>query len=163
MRQGLTLIPVINKIDLPNADPQKVRREIEDELAIEAGEAILVSAKTGAGVATLLQAIITAIAPPVDKRQENLQALLFDSWFDPFLGAVSLVRVAAGVVTSGQRIEMMSSNKKFEVQKIGKLTPKPVEVEGMNAGEVGYISGAIKNIADTEVGGYHHLCGASSY
>ena len=152
MQQGLTLLPVINKIDLPNADPQKVRQEIEDELAIEASEAILVSAKTGEGVATLLQTIITVVSPPADKRQENLQALIFDSWFDPFLGAVSLVRVAAGVVTSGQRIEMMSSGKKFEVQKIGKLTPKPVEVEGINAGEVGYLSGAIKNIADTEVG-----------
>lgn len=152
MRLNLTMIPVINKIDLPNADTERVRQEIEDELAIEAEQALLVSAKTGEGVAQLLRAIITAISPPRDNRAQRLRALIFDSWFDPFLGAVSLVRVEAGMITRGQRIMMMSSGKRFEVLKLSRLTPKAVAVEQLGTGEVGCLSGAIKNIADTEVG-----------
>ena len=152
MRLNLTLIPVINKIDLPSADAARVRQEIEDELAIEATQAVLVSAKTGAGVAELLQTIVHSIEPPQDSRAERLRALIFDSWFDPFLGAVSLVRVKAGQLRRGQRIMMMASGKKFEVLKLSRLTPKAVAVEALGSGEVGCVSGAIKNIADTEVG-----------
>lgn len=152
MRLNLTLIPVINKIDLPSADAARVRQEIEDELAIEATQAVLVSAKTGTGVAELLQTIVHSIEPPQDTRAERLQALIFDSWFDPFLGAVSLVRVKAGQLRRGQRIMMMASGKKFEVLKLSRLTPKAVTVEALGSGEVGCVSGAIKNIADTEVG-----------
>ena len=152
MQLNLTLIPVINKIDLPSADAERVRQEIEDELAIEAEHAVLVSAKTGEGVAALLQAIVSRIAPPADNRGERLRALIFDSWFDPFLGAVSLVRVAAGQLKRGQRIIMMARDKKFDVLKLNRLTPKPVAIEALGTGEVGCLSGAIKNIADTEVG-----------
>ena len=152
MRLNLTLIPVINKIDLPNADAERVRQEIEDELAIEAEQAVLVSAKTGEGVAALLAAIVADIAPPTDKRTERLRALIFDSWFDPFLGAVSLVRVEAGQLRQGQRIMMMANGKKFEALKLSRLTPKAVAVDALSTGEVGCLSGAIKNIADTEVG-----------
>ena len=152
MRLNLTLIPVINKIDLPSADAERVRQEIEDELAIEAEHAVLVSAKTGEGVAALLQAIVSRIAPPADNRTERLRALIFDSWFDPFLGAVSLVRVEAGQLRRGQRIIMMARGKKFDVLKLSRLTPKPVAIEELGTGEVGCLSGAIKNIADTEVG-----------
>lgn len=152
MQHGLTLLPVINKIDLPSADPERVKQEIEDELAIEADDALLVSAKSGQGIELLLQAIIARIVPPTDHRRQPLQALIFDSWFDPFLGAMCLVRVASGKVQIGQRIAMMSSDKQFEVQKLGKLTPKPLEVKELTCGEVGYLSGAIKNISDTRVG-----------
>ena len=152
MQLDLTLIPVINKIDLPSADAERVRQEIEDELAIEAEHAVLVSAKTGEGVADLLQAIVSRISPPADNRTERLRALIFDSWFDPFLGAVSLVRVEAGQIKRGQRIIMMARGKKFDVLKLSRLTPKPVAIEELGTGEVGCLSGAIKNIADTEVG-----------
>lgn len=152
MQHGLVLLPVINKIDLPSADPDRVRQEIEDELAIEADEALLVSAKNGQGIDRLLQAIVARIIPPNDHRHQPLQALIFDSWFDPFLGAMCLVRVASGKVQVGQRIAMMSNGKQFEVQKLGKLTPKPLEVKELTSGEVGYLSGAIKNISDTRVG-----------
>ena len=152
MRLNLTLIPVINKIDLPSADAERVRQEIEEELAIEADQAVLVSAKTGAGVAELLKTIVSSIAPPVDDSSERVRALIFDSWFDPFLGAVSLVRVEAGKLQRGQRIMMMANGKKFELLKLSRLTPKAVVVEELGTGEVGCISAAIKNIADTEVG-----------
>ena len=152
MQLDLTLIPVINKIDLPSADAERVRQEIEDELAIEAEHAVLVSAKTGEGVADLLQAIVSRISPPADNRTERVRALIFDSWFDPFLGAVSLVRVEAGQIKRGQRIIMMARGKKFDVLKLSRLTPKPVAIEELGTGEVGCLSGAIKNIADTEVG-----------
>ena len=152
MQHGLTMLPVINKIDLPSADPDRVKQEIEDELAIEADQALLVSAKSGQGIDLLLQAIVSRIVPPNDQRQQPLQALIFDSWFDPFLGAMCLVRIASGKVQVGQRIAMMSNNKQFEVQKLGKLTPKPIEVKELTSGEVGYLSGAIKNISDTRVG-----------
>ena len=152
MGHNLALIPVINKIDLPNADVDKVREEIEDELAIDSSEAILVSAKTGIGIKELLGAIITRINAPPANSNARLQALIFDSWFDPFLGAISLVRLAAGSLQRGQRILMMSSSKAFEIQKVGILTPKPVEVESLSCGEVGYVCAAIKNITDTRVG-----------
>lgn len=153
MEHNLALIPVINKIDLPNADVDKVREEIEDELAIDSSEAILVSAKTGVGIKELLEAIIARIdAPTADNSSARLQALIFDSWFDPFLGAISLVRLAAGSLQRGQRILMMSSAKTFEIQKVGVLTPKPIEVERLSCGEVGYVCAAIKNITDTRVG-----------
>ena len=152
MQHGLTLLPVINKIDLPSADPDRVKQEIEDELAIEADQALLVSAKSGQGIDLLLQAIVSRIVPPNDQRQQPLQALIFDSWFDPFLGAMCLVRIASGKVQVGQRITMMANGKQFEVQKLGKLTPKPLEVKQLTNGEVGYLSGAIKNISDTRVG-----------
>jgi GTP-binding protein LepA len=152
MRAGLTLIPVINKIDLPSADPDRVAIEIEEELAIEATGAIRVSAKSGIGIADLLEAIVERIPPPKDLRSEPLRALIFDSWFDSYLGAVSLVRVMSGEINLNQKITMMSSGKSFEVLKIGKLRPKPVDVPNLSAGEVGFISGSIKTVSDTRVG-----------
>ncbi|MEY4631416.1 MAG: hypothetical protein RIQ81_1536 [Pseudomonadota bacterium] len=152
MRHDLALIPVINKIDLPSADPDRVRGEIEEELAIEASEAVLVSAKTGQGIEDLLEAIVQRIPPPKDRREEPLQALIFDSWFDPYLGAVSLLRVMAGQIKLHQRMQMMSTGKTFEVLKVGKLTPKPVDASALSAGEVGFVAGSIKAVADTRVG-----------
>lgn len=152
MANNLTLIPVINKIDLPSADPDRVKLEIEEELAIEADSAVLCSAKSGIGISDVLEAIVARIPPPPDTRSGNLQALIFDSWFDPYLGAVSLVRVKSGEMNVGGRMMMMSSGKSFEILKLAKLTPKALEVRNLAAGEVGIVSGSIKAVADTSVG-----------
>jgi GTP-binding protein LepA len=152
MANELTLIPVINKIDLPSADPERVRAEIEEELAIDASEAVLASAKTGIGIKDILEAIVARVPPPPDRLQEPLQALIFDSWFDPYLGAVSLIRVMAGEIRKGQKMQMMSTGRSFEVLKVGKPTPKIVDVDYMRSGEVGIVSGSIKGVADTRVG-----------
>jgi GTP-binding protein LepA len=149
---NLTLIPVINKIDLPSADPERVKGEIEEELAIEADNAILCSAKSGIGISELLEAIVERIPPPKDRREEELKALIFDSWFDPYLGAVSLVRVISGKMKVGEKMMMMSTGKSYEILKLAKLTPKAVEVRELSAGEVGITSGSIKGVADTRVG-----------
>jgi GTP-binding protein LepA len=152
MRGKLTLIPVINKIDLPSADPDRVAQEIEDELAIDATEAVKCSAKSRIGIEDVLEAVVTRIPPPNDHNDRQLRALIFDSWFDPYLGAVSLIRVKDGVIAKGQRMQMMSHGKTFEVLKLGKLTPKAVEVTEISCGEVGFVSGSIKAVADTRVG-----------
>ena len=152
MQNGLELIPVINKIDLPSADPERVMLEIEEELTIEASDAQCVSAKTGQGIRDLLEAIVKTVPPPNDTPNEPLQGLIFDSWFDPYLGAVSLIRVMAGVITKGQRMQMMSTGKSFEVLKVAKLTPKIVDVKQLGPGECGIVAGSIKAVADTQVG-----------
>lgn len=152
MGGDLTLIPVINKIDLPSADPDRVRLEIEDELSIDSNLVVLTSAKTGVGISELLEAIVKIVPPPADTRQERLRALIFDSWFDAYLGAISLIRVMDGMVKVGDRIKMMSTDKTFEVQKIGIFTPKPVNQDALHAGEVGFIAANIKEVADTRVG-----------
>ena len=149
---NLALVPVVNKIDLPSADPDKVLAEIEDELAIEAADAVLVSAKTGTGIGELLEAIVRKIPPPEDRRQQPLQALIFDSWFDAYLGAVSLCRVVSGKLRLRQPMQMMSTGKTFEVLKLSKLTPRAIDVEELICGDVGLVSGSIKAIADTRVG-----------
>ena len=152
MQQKLTLIPVINKIDLPSAEPERVMQEIEDELTIEASDAIPCSAKAGIGINEVLQAVVERIPPPADNRNDSLRALIFDSWFDPYLGAVSLIRIKAGKIRKGQKMQMMSTGNQFEVLKVSKLTPKAVEVAGLTVGEVGVVSGSIKAVADTRVG-----------
>jgi GTP-binding protein LepA len=152
MKSNLTLLPVINKIDLPSADVERVRAEIENELVIDASDAIPCSAKAGIGIKEILEAVILKFPPPADRRDDPLQALIFDSWFDTFLGAVSLVRVKAGSVTRGQQMRLMSSGKDFEVHKVARLTPKPVDCEILTVGEVGILAGNIKTVSDTKVG-----------
>lgn len=152
MRSNLALIPVINKIDLPSADPDRVAQEIEDELAIDALEAVKCSAKAGIGIQDVLEAVVKRVPPPSDNNTEKLRALIFDSWFDPYLGAVSLIRVKDGIIKKGQRMQMMSTGKNYEVLKIGKLMPKGVEVDQLSCGEVGFVAGSIKAVADTRVG-----------
>ncbi len=152
MQHDLAIIPVINKIDLPSAEPLKVMEEIENELAIEATEAILTSAKTGKGVDELLKAIIERIPPPKDRNEEPLKALIFDSWFDAYLGAVSMVRLMSGTLKKGDKIKMMSTGRDFECLSIGRLTPKPVATKELRSGEVGFVSGSIKTVSDTKVG-----------
>jgi GTP-binding protein LepA len=152
MASNLELIPVINKIDLPSADPERVKGEIEEELAIDSSHAVLASAKAGIGIKEILEAIVARVPPPKNSPLQPLQALIFDSWFDSYLGAVSLIRVMAGRISKGQKMQMMSSGKVFEVLKVGKLSPKIVDVESMGCGEVGIVAGSIKAVADTRVG-----------
>ena len=147
----LTIVPVVNKIDLPSADVERVCIEIEDELAIEAEEAIPCSAKTGQGVAEILEAIVKRVPPP-PLQPAPLRALIFDSWFDSYLGAVSLVRVMSGEIKKGQRIKMMSTGKDYEINTVAKLTPKAVPVAALGCGEVGIVSGSIKTVSETRVG-----------
>jgi GTP-binding protein LepA len=152
IEQGVEVVPVINKIDLPSADPAKVVREIEEIIGIPAEDAELVSAKTGEGVDRLLETIIRRIPPPKGDPQGPLQALIIDSWFDNYVGVVSLVRVMNGRVAVGEKIRMMSTGRSFEVDKLGRFTPKSVASRDLLAGDVGFIVAGIKDIDGAPVG-----------
>jgi GTP-binding protein LepA len=149
---GLEIIPVINKIDLPSADVARTKEMIEQAVGLDASDAILVSAKTGDGVPDVLEAIVKRIPPPKGLPKAHLQALLFDSWFDSYRGVIVLTRVFQGRLHRGQRIRLWWNGKVFEVESLGVLTPKPVEVEALDAGEVGFLIANIKNVADTKIG-----------
>ncbi|MEN2985113.1 MAG: translation elongation factor 4 [Thermodesulfovibrionaceae bacterium] len=146
------IIPVINKIDLPQADPEKVKRQIEDILGIDASQAILASAKEGIGTEEILEAVVKKIPPPVGNPDAHLRAMIFDSWFDNYLGVIILVRVFDGVIKKGMRIKLFATEKDYEVQRLGVLTPYPKDVEKLSAGEVGFVVAGIKNISDTKIG-----------
>ncbi|MBI3014492.1 MAG: elongation factor 4 [Candidatus Tectomicrobia bacterium] len=148
----LTVIPVINKIDLPNADPDRIKRQIEEVLGIEAGDAILASAKLGSGVREILSAIIARIPAPRGNPEAPCKALIFDSWFDTYRGVVALIRMFDGEVRQGTVIQLMSSGKCFEVEEVGILRPKLTPLPQLSAGEVGYLIAGIKQVGDTEVG-----------
>ncbi len=150
--QGLEVVPVLNKIDLPTADPERVKAEIEDLIGIEAGDALLVSAKTGEGVEALLEAIVARIPPPRGGPEEPLRALIVDSWFDAYLGVVSLVRVKEGRIAPGDRIRVMSTGRVYEVGEVGIFTPRRRPREALQAGEVGYVVAGIKEVDGAPVG-----------
>lgn len=152
MENNLEIIPVINKIDLPSADPGKVKREIEDTLAIDCSEAILASAKEGIGTEEILEAIVKRIPPPKGSPDASLRALIFDSWYDNYQGVIVIVRVFDGVLKKGMKIRLMSNNKDFEVSEVGILTPKMKKTDELIAGEVGYVIAGIKNVSDTRIG-----------
>jgi len=152
LENNLEIIPVINKIDLPNADPDRVKREIEDVIGLPAGEAILASAKMGTGVREILEAIVQKIPPPRGDASGRLAALIFDSHYDPYKGVIAYVRVRDGVVAPGQMIRMMESGRDFEVAQTGVFRPALVEVPCLSAGEVGFIAAGIKNVRDIRVG-----------
>jgi len=152
IEQGLEVLPVINKIDLPSAEPARVVTEIEEIIGIEATDAVLVSAKTGEGVPELLEAIIRRIPPPRGDRAAPLQALIIDSWFDNYVGVVSLVRVVNGVLRRGERIRVMSTGRSHGVDRLGRFTPKPVALESLSAGEVGFVMAGVKEIDGAPVG-----------
>src|SRR5579871_1827841 len=149
---NLTIIPVINKIDLPAAQPDQVKEQIENVLAIPAADALLISAKSGLGVEDVLEAVVARVPPPKGTAEAPLQALIFDSWFDPFRGAVILVRVMNGRITRQMKIRLCSNNEIYEVETLGALTPKPVAYEELAAGDVGFIVANIKRVADARVG-----------
>jgi len=152
IEQGLEVIPVLNKIDLPAAEPARVITEIEDVIGIEARDAISVSAKSGVGVPELLEQLIARIPPPVGDYNAPLQALIIDSWFDSYLGVVSLVKVKQGRVRKGQKIVVMSTGRAYMVDKVGRFTPKRVDVDELKAGEVGCVISGVKEIDGVPVG-----------
>lgn len=152
MRTNLAIVPVINKIDLPSADPAKVRAEIEDILALDGAEAILVSAKYGQGIDEILEAIVARIPPPQGDPAAPLKALIFDSWFDSYQGVIIYVRLYEGSVAPGMRIRLMSSGSLFEVGQVGVFTPGMRPVERLGAGEVGYIVAGIRDVRLSRVG-----------
>jgi GTP-binding protein LepA len=149
---NLTIVPVINKIDLPAAQPDFVKEQIENVLAIPAADALMISAKSGIGVQDVLEAIVARIPPPKGRAENPLQALIFDSWFDIYRGAVVLVRVMEGRVTNNMKIRLVYSNEVYEVEQLGTLTPKPVALEELEAGDVGFVVANIKDVADARMG-----------
>jgi GTP-binding protein LepA len=152
IEQGLEVLPVINKIDLPTADPAKVIREIEEIIGIDAQDALRISAKTGEGVPALLNQIVRRIPPPRGKVEAPLQALIIDSWFDSYVGVVSLVRVVNGRMDIGSRIAVHSTQRRYVVDRLGVFTPRAAERESLGAGEVGYLIASIKEIDAAPVG-----------
>lgn len=152
LEHNLEIVPVINKIDLPSADPEKTRDQIEDAIGIDCSDAILASAKEGIGTKEILEAIIKKIPSPKGDDDKPLKALLFDSWFDNFQGVIVLVRVFDGKVRSGTRIQLMATGSIFEVSQVGIFSPKIEPVRELSAGEVGYIIAGIKRVTDTKIG-----------
>jgi GTP-binding protein LepA len=152
INHGLEIIPVINKIDLQSADVARTKEMIETAVGLDASDALLISAKTGQGVPDVLEAIVKRVPPPKGAPERHLQALLFDSWFDPYRGVVVLARVFEGRLRKGQNIRLWSNGHVYQVETLGVLTPKPVEIDELVAGEVGFIIAGIKNVADTKIG-----------
>ena len=152
IEQGLEVLPVINKIDLPSADPPKVIREIEEIIGIDAQDAVRVSAKTGENVPELLEAIVERIPAPKGDPAAPLQALIIDSWFDNYVGVVSLVRVVNGTIKIGDKIRVMSTGRIWQVDKLGRFTPKSLAAPQLSAGEVGFVIAGVKEIDGAPVG-----------
>jgi GTP-binding protein LepA len=148
----LEIIPVINKIDLPSADIPRVKEMIEQTVGLDAKDAMLVSAKTGLGVPEVLEAIVKRLLPPKGNPENALQALIFDSWFDSYRGVIVLTRVFEGMLRKGMKIRLWSNGKAFDVETLGVLTPKPVEVDELRAGEVGFMIANIKTVTDSKIG-----------
>ncbi len=148
----LEIVPVINKIDLPSADPDRVKEEIEEAIGLDASEAILCSAKTGEGIEDILEAIVKKVPPPSGDGSKPLQALIFDSYFDSYKGAVAHVRIFDGTVRKGDKLKLIATGKEFEATEIGYFSPSMVEVDELSAGEVGYICGSLKDVRDVRVG-----------
>ncbi|WP_052257047.1 translation elongation factor 4 [Salinicoccus sp. YB14-2] len=148
----LELMPVINKIDLPAADPERVAQEVEDIIGLDKEDAVLASAKSNIGIDEILEKIVEMVPPPDGDVKAPLKALIFDSMYDPYRGVISSIRIVEGVVKPGDKIQMMATGKTFEVAEVGINTPKPMPVKELSVGDVGYIVAAIKNVGDSRVG-----------
>ena len=148
----LEVFPVLNKIDLPAADPERVRKEIEDVIGLDASDAIAASAKEGIGIKEILEAVVKKVPPPKGNPDAPLKALLFDSWYDPFQGAVVLVRVFDGTIKKGQKIRFVAANKSYDVLQLGVFTPKIKYVDSLSIGEVGIVIAGIREVKDTRIG-----------
>ncbi|MBT6442670.1 MAG: elongation factor 4 [Alphaproteobacteria bacterium] len=146
------IIPVLNKIDLPSAEPERITQQIEDVVGIDASGAIPISAKTGMGIEDVLEALVERLPPPAGERDNPLKALLVDSWYDAYLGVVILVRVVDGVLRKGMSVRMMSSGARHSVERVGVFTPKTEIVDDLGPGEIGFITASIKDVGDTDVG-----------
>lgn len=149
---NLEIIPVINKIDLPSADPERVKHEIEDVIGLDASEAVLVSAKSGIGIPDVLEAVVNKVPPPQGNADATLQALIFDSHFDPYKGVIAYVRVMNGRITPGMKIKMMATEKIFEITEVGIFRPRLTNIGELGPGQVGFIAASIKNVKDCRVG-----------
>jgi GTP-binding protein LepA len=152
INNGLEIIPVINKIDLPSADIERTKEMIESAVGLDASHSLAISAKTGVGVPEVLEAVVQRIPPPKGRASNQLQALIFDSWFDSYRGVVVLARVIQGTLYKGQRIRLMSNGRTFDVETLGVLTPKAIEIAQLTAGEVGFLTATIKTVADCKIG-----------
>ena len=146
------IIPVLNKIDLPASDVEKVKKQIEDVIGIETTKAISCSGKTGEGVEEILESIVKDLPPPKGNQLSKLKSLLVDSWYDSYLGVVILVRVLDGTIKKGMKVKLMSTNQEYEIEKVGVFTPKPKDIEKLNSGEIGFIITGIKSLSETKVG-----------
>jgi GTP-binding protein LepA len=146
------IIPVLNKIDLPAAEPDRIRQQIEDVIGIDASDAVLTSAKSGLGITDVLEALVHRLPAPAAPATEQLQALLVDSWYDKYLGVITLVRVMSGTIKAGTKIRMMGTGAVHQVDKVGVFTPKPLHVPSLNPGEIGFITASVKDIHDCRVG-----------
>jgi GTP-binding protein LepA len=149
---GHEIVPVLNKVDLPAAEPDKIKKQIEDVIGLDASDAIMISAKTGLGVPDVLEAIVTRLPPPKGDRDATLKALLVDSWYDVYLGVVVLVRIVDGTLKKGDRIRMMGTNSAYDVDRVGVFKPKLTPVDELGPGEIGMLTASIKEVADTRVG-----------
>jgi GTP-binding protein LepA len=152
LHHNLEIIPVINKIDLPSAEPDRIKEQIETIVGLPADEAILCSAKSGLGVEDVLEAVVKLVPPPKGSPTSPLRGLIFDSWFDPYRGVIILTRIMDGRMRLGQKIRLMSNGKAFEIEGIGYQSPKPIPGEELSAGEVGYLFANIKTISDAQIG-----------
>ena len=146
------IVPVINKIDLPAADPDRVKIQIEDVIGIDASEAPLISAKTGIGIDEVLETIVQKLPSPQGEENSSLKAMLVDSWYDPYLGIIVLVRVVDGVMKKGMNIRMMATNASYKIERMGYFAPKMEDTDSLNTGELGFIICGIKSIGETRVG-----------
>jgi GTP-binding protein LepA len=152
INHGLEIIPVINKIDLPGAQPEEARRQIEEIIGLDGSGAILTSAKEGIGIADVLEAVITRLPPPAGDADAPLKALIFDSWYDPYRGVVIVARVIDGTLKAGTKIRLMAEGQDFEAEQVGVFSPKPEPIGELAAGEVGFLVANIKNVADAKIG-----------
>ncbi len=148
----LEILPVINKIDLPSAEPERVRQEIEDIIGLDASEAVLCSAKAGIGIQDILEQIVAQVPPPKGDPNGPLKALIFDSLYDPYRGVITYIRIVEGTVKPGDKIYMMATGKTFEVNEVGVFTPKETRLDQLTVGDVGFLTASIKNVGDTQVG-----------
>lgn len=152
VEHNLEIIPVINKIDLPSAQPEEARRQFEEIIGLDGSTAILASAKEGRGVREILEAVVERLPPPVGDADAPLKALIFDSWYDPYRGVVIVVRVIDGAIRPGVKVRLMNAGQDYEVEQLGVFTPKPVMVDQLGAGEVGFLACGIKRVGDAQIG-----------
>ena len=152
LEHDLEIVPVINKIDLPSAEPDRVKAEIEDTIGLDTSAAVLTSAKTGIGIKEVLDAVVAYIPPPEGSADAPLRALIFDSYFDPYKGVIANVRVKEGTIKKGMKLKLMATGKTFDVTDVGCFRPQPVDTGALSTGEVGFIAGALKDVRDVRVG-----------
>ena len=152
LEHDLEIVPVINKIDLPSAEPERVKNEIEDTIGLDASAAVLASAKTGLGIKEVLDAVVAFVPPPEGDPDAPLRALIFDSYFDPYKGVIANVRVKEGTIKKGMKLKLMATGKTFDVTDVGCFRPQPVDTGELGTGEVGFIAGALKDVRDVRVG-----------